>query len=100
MNFSTQTLGSVTTLRIEGELDATTVPDFRPAIDTLVAQNPQQLTVDLSALRLIDSSGVGAIVALFKRLRETGGAMQITGLRGQPLAIFEVLRLNRVLTVV
>jgi anti-sigma B factor antagonist len=99
MNYSTQTLDESAVLQIEGELDATTVPDIRPAIDSLIDQKPKWVTVDLSALRLIDSSGVGAIVSLFKRLRETGGVVRVTGLRGQPKAIFQVLRLDQVLSV-
>ena len=57
----------------------------------------KRVTVDLSALRLIDSSGVGAIVSLYKRVRAQGGKVGVTGLRDQPLAIFKLLRLDKVL---
>jgi anti-sigma B factor antagonist len=87
-------------LKIEGELDANTANDLRPVIAELVAQKPAKVRVDLEALRLIDSSGVGAIVSLFKRVKESGGDLQIIGLRGQPQAIFRVLRLDRALPVV
>jgi anti-sigma B factor antagonist len=55
------------------------------------------VVVDLSFLRVIDSSGVGAIVSLYKRVRATGGDVRVVGLRDQPLAIFQLLRLDRVL---
>ena len=45
---------------------------------------------------LIDSAGVGTIVSLYKRMQVYGGALQVKGLRDQPLAIFKVLRLERV----
>ena len=46
---------------------------------------------------LIDSSGVAALVSLFKKLRSRGGEMSLRGARDQPLAILKLLRLDRVL---
>jgi anti-sigma B factor antagonist len=84
------------TLRIEGTLDAVTAPELRPALDALVAENKQKIIIDLSSLRLIDSSGVGVLVSLFKRVRANGGDVRIVGVRDQPRAIFRLLRLDRV----
>ena len=97
MTFSRNDSGEETVLRIEGALDAMSTPEIRPVIDSLVADKRPQVTVDLSALRLIDSSGVGAIVSLYKRMRAQGGQVSVKGLRDQPLAIFRLLRLDRVL---
>lgn len=99
MNFTRIDHDHQTVLRIEGELDANTAPELRPLLDALVAENRRRVTVDLSALRLIDSSGVGALVSLYKRVRAAGGAVQISGVRDQPLAIFKLLRLDAVFSV-
>jgi anti-sigma B factor antagonist len=63
----------------------------------LVAERHPRIVVDLSGLRLIDSSGVGAVVFLYKRAKEYGGVVTVRGLRDQPLSIFKLLRLDRVL---
>ncbi len=94
--FSRKDYGETTVLRIEGVLDAVTAPDIRPTIEALVAERRRTITVDLSALRLIDSSGVGVIVSLYKRCRGFGGTVRVSGLRDQPLSIFRLLRLDRV----
>jgi anti-sigma B factor antagonist len=86
-----------TILRIEGELDALSVVELRPIISKTDEDRPSQVLVDLSRLRLIDSSGVGAIVALFKVVRAYGGTLGVVGVRDQPLAILRLLRLDRVL---
>ena len=99
MTFDRIDQGNATTLRIEGSLDALSAPDLRLIIDTVVAEKRTPVTVDLKALRLIDSSGVGAIVSLYKRIRADGGTVTVTGLSDQPLAIFKVLRLDRVFKV-
>ncbi|MGB8296218.1 MAG: STAS domain-containing protein [Polyangia bacterium] len=87
----------MTTLRIEGELDAVTVSQIRPTIDALVAEHPARVVIDVTDLRLVDSSGVGALVFLYKHAKEYGGVVTVQGLRDQPLSIFRLLRLDRVL---
>ena len=98
MLFSTSEEANSLVLRIEGELDAVSVPELRNAIEQIVSAKSMNVVVDLSGLRLIDSSGVGAIVSLYKRVRAYGGVASVRGLRDQPLAIFRLLRLDRVLT--
>lgn len=85
-------------LAIAGELDVLSVYDLRPVLDTLVTGHPRKVEVDLSGLRIVDSSGVGALVSLYKRVRAQGGEVVVTGLQNQPLAVFRVLALERVLT--
>ena len=96
MNFSRTDHGDETVVRIEGVLDAVTTPEIRPIIEAVVGEKRTAITVDVHALRLIDSSGVGVIVSLFKRAKTYGGQVKIVGLRDQPLTIFKLLRLDRV----
>ena len=88
--------GDTTTLSIDGTLDALSAPELRPTLDALVAEERKTIVVDVSNLRLIDSSGVGALVSLLKRVRAHGGEVRISGLKDQPLAIFKLLQLDRV----
>jgi anti-anti-sigma factor len=82
---------------IEGELDAVSCPDLRQGIEKLLASHPKHVIIDLSLTRMLDSSGVGAIVSLYKRVRSRGGDAEVKGLRDQPLATFRLLRLDRVI---
>ena len=99
MKHSRTDTGNETVLTIEGTLDAVTAPELRSVVDDLVNEGRKEVTLDLAQLRLIDSSGVGVIVSLFKRIRANGGQVRITGLRDQPRAIFRLLRLDRVFPV-
>ncbi len=96
MNFIRTDEAGATRLLIDGSLDALTVRDLRPVIDEIVAARPQRVMVDLEKLNLIDSSGVGAIVSLFKRVKANGGNVVVTGAREQPLAVFKLLKLDGV----
>ncbi len=99
MKYTLTENGDETVLAIDGTLDAVTAPDLRSVVDQLVNDKKKSVTLELSNLRLIDSSGVGVIVSLFKRIRANGGQVRIVGLRDQPRAIFRLLRLDRVFPV-
>jgi len=98
MNFDLSTQEDSAVLSIGGELDALSVLDLRPAINRIGEDQPSEVLIDLSRLRLIDSSGVGAIVALFKKVKAYEGSLAVVGVQNQPLAILRLLRLDRVLT--
>jgi len=95
MNHSLVQDKDTTVLRVSGELDALSCPELRPVLDQLVTTGGQRVTVDLSELSLIDSSGVGAMVSLYKRVRANGGEVRFVGVTDQPLVIFKLLRLDR-----
>ena len=85
-----------TTLVIRGSLDINSAPQLAEEIDKLVANKVKRVTVDLAGLDLIDSSGVAALVKLYKGIRGHGGHVEMTGARDQPLAIFKLLRMDKV----
>ncbi|HEX7671816.1 MAG TPA: STAS domain-containing protein [Polyangiaceae bacterium] len=87
--------GDEVVLHVGGELDALSCPELRPVLDMVVQEGRRAVRVDLSELLLIDSSGVGALVSLYKRVREKGGAVKFIGVKAQPLVIFKLLRLDR-----
>jgi anti-sigma B factor antagonist len=94
MNYSREDEGPLTTLYIRGELDALSAGELRPLLDSIVAEGRLDVTVDLSQLRLVDSSGVGALVSLYKRVRAGGGRVVFVNVGSQPLVIFKLLRLD------
>ena len=94
--FDVQKINDETRLTIRRSLDINSAPTLADVIDDIVATKPGRVTVDLSSLDLIDSSGVAALVKLYKGVRGSGGAFKIDGARDQPLAIFKLLRMDKV----
>jgi anti-sigma B factor antagonist len=97
MKYQVESEGEVPLIRVAGELDAVTVPQLRNVFQGLEAQGHRRLVLDLSGLRLIDSTGVGVLLSLHRRLETQGGGVAVRGLRSQPLLVFQLLRLDRVL---
>lgn len=83
-------------LEIEGALDALTAGEIRPIFDKVVADKRRRVTVDIAKVTMIDSSGVGAIVSLFKRVKADGGQVLVAGAKDQPLAVLKLLKLDKV----
>lgn len=83
-------------LKIGGQLDALSASELMPTVDKIIAEKRSVIVVELSDLELIDSSGVAAIVALYKRNKAAGGKLRVVGAKDQPLAIFKLLRMDKV----
>ena len=56
--------GMVVTLRIQGQLDLNTVLTFRDAVFSAMGERPEQLILDLSGIRTIDSAGISALITV------------------------------------
>ena len=96
MPFDVQETGNETRLAVKGSLDINTAPQLAEEIDRILMKKPAKVLCDLSGLDLIDSSGVAALVKLYKGVRSASGTISITGARDQPLAIFKLLRMDKV----
>jgi len=81
-------------VEIAGQLNAHTAPSFRTTLNSVLVQQPSKVMVDLDRVTHLDSSGVGALVSLFKQVRSKGGTMVVAGARGQPLAVLKLLKLD------
>ena len=87
-------------LELHGEFDALGSAEIRNELETVATQSaPEIVFLDLQNVVFIDSSGVGAIVFLYKRLRENNRQLQIIGAHGQPRELLELLRIHKAIPV-
>ena len=71
--FTTGPTGSVISPR--GDLDALSAPTFRVSVNGIEPGN--SVLVDLSGVGFVDSVGLGALVGVVRRVRESGGTVVI-----------------------
>lgn len=75
-------------VQASGELDLQTAPQLREHITGLVVTRSRpRVILDLAGLRFCDSTGLGVLIALHKRLHAATGALVLAGLTGQPLQL-------------
>jgi anti-sigma B factor antagonist len=94
MNPITYFLNDALVVTLEDALDAKAVHELRPCFEEL-ADSGKQVVLDLSEVNFIDSSGIGAIVFLYKRLLVCGLSVNVVGLRAQPQELFLMLRIQQ-----
>ena len=86
-----------TILRLKEErLDAHNSGDLRDAILKLLEAGASHLIVDLSEVRFIDSSGLGALLSGYKNATLRSGSFVLAGLQPRVQSMFELTRLHRV----
>ncbi|MGF1694176.1 STAS domain-containing protein [Vibrio kyushuensis] len=91
---------TILTLEIVGNLDAEGSRDAQPHIDAVITDDlHSEIELDFSRVEFLDSSGVGALVYLYKRLVERERNMRIENVTGQPLEIINLLRISQAIPV-
>jgi anti-sigma B factor antagonist len=81
------------------ELDASNASEFKRDIAPLLEANAK-LVLDLSRLRFVDSSGLGAFISCLRKLNAKGGDLKLYGMSKQVRAVFELVRMHRVFDIV
>ena len=73
MSYSSYEKNGVLVVKIEEErLDASTAPDFKKYVLEYISEGKARILLDLGKVDFIDSSGLGAIVTILKRVSENG----------------------------
>jgi len=79
---------------VDGQLVVTNRQEFKQVVLDEVEQGARSIVVDFSRSAYIDSSGLGALVSLGKRIREAGGDLRLAGLNEDLRTLFELTRLD------
>ncbi|HEX7730047.1 MAG TPA: STAS domain-containing protein [Terracidiphilus sp.] len=74
MDLDIQERGSACAIKIKGPFKSfDSVREFEKAVETTVESGHIFLILDLEAMPVIDSSGIGSIVSVLRRSRQIGG---------------------------
>ena len=77
------------------ELDASNVAEFKRDMAP-VLESHRKLVLDLSRLRFVDSSGLGAMLSCLRQLSANDGDLKLCSLRGPVRTVFELVRMHRI----
>ena len=71
---------------VSGELDLATAPGLRERVREMDPNGSLKVALDLTEVGFVDSSGLGAIVACLKHVRELGGDLVLVAPDASPVA--------------
>jgi len=104
MNFSlsSETLqdGADAVVSLEGEVDLYTAPELKQELHRLVGEGAKRIVIDMTATTFIDSTTLGVLLSVVKRVRPEGGAVVLVCPDRNVKRIFEITLLDRVFTIV
>lgn len=86
-------------VRAAGEVTINTSPDLHAQLIEVCNQTPKHLIVDLGKVSMIDSSGLGTLLEVLKRVRGMSGKMSIIGVNDPIRSVFEVTRMDQVFSI-
>ncbi len=74
-------------------LDAVAAAQFRATLDPLLADHPERILLDMAPVGFVDSTGLGVLVAMLKRMGP-GGKVAVVGAAPGVRRLFELTRLD------
>jgi anti-sigma B factor antagonist len=92
--------GGACVVTLVGEVDVYTAPALRTRLVEAVESDCSSLVVDMTHVDFIDSSGLGVLVGILKRVSEQGSTMAIVSDREVVLKVFRITGLDRVFPIV
>lgn len=91
--------GDRTVVAVTGEIDVYTAPVLREELASLIDGQHTDLVVDLTAVRFMDSTGLGVLVGALKKVRTLGGELQLVIDQDKILKVFRITALTQVFTI-
>jgi anti-sigma B factor antagonist len=84
--------------RPQGSFNAAKVDQIRGEFAAWLEANPEMrnVVVDLADVDMVDSAGLGALIALLKRVDARGGDLKLAGLSSRVRMVFEITRTHRI----
>jgi anti-anti-sigma factor len=79
-----------------GILDSTKAEEFRRTVDQLLKEGAEIILIDLKDISFIDSSGLGTLVVLLKKVRSMGRRLCICSINDQVRMLFELTNMDQV----
>lgn len=84
---------------IEGEVDIYNSLELKKNLSELIQNNPANIHVSCEKLEYIDSTGLGALVSILKKVKQYNGDIYLSNLKPNVAKIFKITDLNKVFVI-
>jgi len=84
---------------VVGELTLRESPAFHGSLIELCEPAPERLIINLREVTFIDSSGVGTLTDIYRRMRRQDKRMMLVGLNKMVRSVFEITRLDTLFSI-
>lgn len=89
-----QDAGGVYVVQVEGQLIVGNRQELKELVREALEAGERKFVIDFTETGYIDSSGLGALVSISKKVREAGGDLRLAGLNEDLRSLFELTKLD------
>lgn len=86
--------GGVVVVAVDGQLIVGNRQELKQQVIDALDGGARKFVVDFTHTGYIDSSGLGVLVSLSKKIREAGGDLRLSGLNEDLQTLFELTKLD------
>jgi len=87
------------TVKLTGDLTAVLVPELQAGLKELLNKGASDLVFDLASTAMLDSCGIGLLIAAANSLSRSGGKLRVTNVRPDIFHLLQSMRLTTRLNV-
>ncbi|MFB5663941.1 STAS domain-containing protein [Alteribacillus sp. HJP-4] len=99
LDIRTEEKDGLAVLHVGGEIDAYTAPQLREALIPLTEKEGNQVSVDLTEVDYIDSTGLGIFIGALKSSHAHDSSLKLTGLNDRVMRLFSITGLDEVIDI-
>lgn len=89
----------VLVVSVDGQLVVANRQELKQMVLKALEEGESRFVVDFSGTGYIDSSGLGVLVSVSKKIREAGGELRLCGLNEDLRMLFELTKLDTLFTI-
>jgi anti-anti-sigma factor len=86
-------------VRLTGDLTAILVPDLQAGLRETLSRGARELEFDLASTTMLDSSGIGLLIATANSVARSGGTVRVTNVGPDIFRLLQSMRLTARLNV-
>lgn len=94
MSFSVRSVGDATVVQVDGQLIVGNRQDLKDKVLARLEEGARNFVIDFARTGYIDSSGLGVLVSVSKKIREAGGELRLACLSDDLQTLFELTKLD------
>lgn len=94
MSFEVKKQNDITVINVEGQLIVGNRQELKQKILEELEGGARKFLIDFTNTGYIDSSGLGVLVSLSKKIREQGGELRLANLNEDLRTLFELTKLD------
>jgi anti-anti-sigma factor len=82
------------TVTLTGDLTAILIPDLQASLKDMLNKGVRELAFDLANAKMLDSSGMGLLIAAANSLARVGGSIRVTNVCPDIFRLLQSMRLT------